>query len=89
MLTDPTAIQNVNKYLTDLFALVDLQGEFPLLRPQIERFRFDFFRNTETLDTKNQLSGFLQGLMVAGILTVEQGRTMHERLEISFRLGWT
>ncbi|PXX54658.1 hypothetical protein SAMN05660489_05695 [Pseudomonas sp. LAMO17WK12:I10] len=87
-LTDPAARVAVNQYFDDLIALADPEGALPLLRPQVEDFRFEALNHAGMLRTQNQLHGFLWGLMVAGALTPEQARDLSLRLDRGRDAGW-
>jgi hypothetical protein len=79
-LNDPAAIEAVNQFFNDLIAVADFEAQLPLLRPQVEDFRFEVLNHAGMLSTQNQLRGFLSGLTVAGKLTPQQGRDFSQRL---------
>ncbi|TKJ79340.1 hypothetical protein PspCFBP13509_11530 [Pseudomonas sp. CFBP13509] len=87
-LTDPAAIDSANRYFNDLIALADPAEQLPFLRPQVEDFRFEVLNHNGMLSIQNQLRGFLWGLLVAGVLTPEQGRDLSQRLEVGRQTGW-
>lgn len=87
-LTDPAAKAAANQYFDDLIALADPDAALPLLRPQVEDFRFEALNHAGMLRTQNQLRGFLWGLMVAGALMPEQMSDLSQRLDRGRDAGW-
>ena len=87
-LVDPAAISAVNQYFNDLIAIADADEQLPFLRPQVEDFRFEVLNHNGMLSIQNQLRGFLWGLLVAGVLSPEQGRELSQRLEVGRQAGW-
>jgi len=87
-LTDPVAIASANQFFNDLIALADFDAQLPLLRPQVEDFRFEALTHAGMLSTQNQLRGFMWGLIVAGALTPEQGHEFSQRLDVGRQAGW-
>jgi hypothetical protein len=87
-LNDPAAIDAVNQFFNDLIAVADFEARLPLLRPQVEDFRFEALTHAGMLSTQNQLRGFLWGVTVAGTLTPEQGHDFSQRLDTGRQAGW-
>ena len=83
------AIAAANQFFDDLCRLVDAREELPLLRPQVEAYRWKALNHAGAVNTYHQMRGFLCGLMVSEILDVEQGRHLHQRLENSYDGGWS
>ncbi|WP_433770937.1 hypothetical protein [Pseudomonas putida] len=86
--TDSVAIETVNQYFDDLIALADPEAVLPLLRPQVEAFRYEALNHPGLLSTLNRLRGFLWGLVVAGVLSRGQGRDLSQRLDAGRHAGW-
>lgn len=87
-LNGPVAIEAANQYFDDLIALADPDAALPLLRPQVEAFRFEALNHSGLLSTQIQLRGFLWGLVVAGTLSRAQGRDLSQRLDVGRQAGW-
>lgn len=87
-LKDPAAITAANQFFDDLVALADPDNRLPLLRPQVEEYRWETLNHSGHPMTRNQLNGFLGGLVVAGVLSPEQGHTLDQRLNRGNAAGW-
>lgn len=87
-LTDPAAIAAANQYFDDLIALADPAGALAHLRPTVEGLREEALTHAGMLRTQNHLRGFVWGLMVAEALTVEQARSLSQRLDDGRASGW-
>lgn len=87
-LKDPAAITAANQFFDDLVALADPDNQLPLLRPQIEDYRWETLNHGGHPTTRNQLHGFLGGLMVAGTLSPEQIHALSQRLNQGHAAGW-
>lgn len=87
-LKDPAAITAANQFFDDLVALADPDNQLPLLRPQVEDYRWETLNHSGHPMTRDQLHGFLSGLMVAGTLSPEQIHTLSQRLNKGQAAGW-
>ena len=63
-------------------------GQLPLLRPQVEDYRWETLNHSGHPMTRDQLHGFLSGLMVAGTLSPEQIHALSQRLNKGQAAGW-
>lgn len=84
----PAAIAAANKFFDDLIALIDPDDQLPLLRPQVEDYRWETLNHAGMLSTQNQLRGFLGGLVAAGAVSPEQGHALSQRLVKDRDAGW-
>ncbi|MGK8710152.1 hypothetical protein ACRS5L_27555 [Metapseudomonas otitidis] len=87
-LKDSAAITAANQFFDDLVALADPDNGLPLLRPQVEEYRWETLNHSRHPMTRNQLHGFLGGLVVAGALSPEQGHALSQRLNQGHSAGW-
>ena len=87
-LKDPAAITAANQFFDDLVALADPEHQLPLLRPQVEDYRWETLNHSGHPMTRDQLHGFLSGLMVAGTLSPEQIHALSQRLNKGQAAGW-
>lgn len=85
-LKDPAAITAANQFFDDLVALAGPDNQLPLLRPQVEDYRWETLNHSGHPMTRHQLNGFLAGLVVAGALSSEQGHALSQRL--NHATGW-
>lgn len=87
-LKESAAITAANQFFDDLLALADPDNQLPLLRPQVEEYRWETLNHSRHPMTRNQLNGFLGGLVVAGVLSPEQGHALSQRLNQGHSAGW-
>lgn len=87
-LNDPADIEKVNQFFNDLIAVADFEARLPLLRPEVEDFRFEAMTHAGMPSKQNQLRGFLSGLVVSGAMTPEQGHEFIRRLDAGLKAGW-
>ena len=87
-LKDPATITAANQFFDDLVALADPDNQLPLLRPQIEDYRWETLNHSGHPMTRNLLHGFLAELMVAGALSPEQTHALSQRLHQGQAAGW-
>ncbi|MQT62652.1 hypothetical protein GHO42_05975 [Pseudomonas sp. FSL R10-0056] len=77
-----------NQFFDDLCRLVDPREDLPLLRPQVEAYRWEALHHAGMVNIYHQMQGFLCGLMVSEVLDIEQGRHLNQRLENCHDGGW-
>jgi hypothetical protein len=87
-LNDPAAIDAVNLFFDDLIEAADSAQRLPHLRPQVEDYRFEALNHAGMRRTQDQLRGFVSGLLVADVLTPEQGRAFGLRMQAGCKAGW-
>lgn len=84
----PAAITAANQFFDDLIALADPDNVLPLLRPQVEDYRWETLNHSGHPTTRNQLHGFLGGLMVTGTLSPEHIHALSQRINQGNAAGW-
>ena len=87
-LKDSAAITAANQFFDDLVALADPDNQLPLLRPQVEDYRWETLNHSGHPMTRDHLHGFISGLMVAGTLSSEQTLALSQRLHKGKAAGW-
>lgn len=87
-LTNERAIYTANAFFDDLLIMVDPDHQMPLLRPQVEDYRWEVMNLHGNPSTTLQLSGFVCALVVTGLLSDDQARDLMQRLTMGHESGW-